>query len=72
MKNYSKLIKEFYENVISYYSIDNGTDPIVPIATNERIIEVINEYLESKPLSEIWFDSIDRIYVRRRLEEACS
>lgn len=69
MKDYSKLIKEFYEDVISYYSLDNGT---IPIATNERIIKVCNEYLESKPLSEIWFDSMDRIFVRRRLDKGYS
>ena len=61
MKNYSELIKEFYEYVFSFYNNETG---IYPIATTERIVEAVNQYLESKPLSEIYFDSFDRESVR--------
>lgn len=60
-KNYSKLINEFYEYVNEFYNFENG---VYPIATTERIIEACNQYLESKPLSEIYFDSFDREQVR--------
>lgn len=65
MKNYSREIKEFYEYVNSFY---NMTDGIYPIATTERIIEACNQYLESKLLSQIEFDSFDRESVRTILE----
>lgn len=61
MKNYAESINEFYGYVLSFY---NDKDGIYPIATKERIVEAVNEYLESKPLGEIYFDSLDRECVR--------
>ena len=65
MRNYPRLIKEFYDYVLSFY---NNIDGVYKIATPERIVEAINEYLESKPLSEIYFDSFDRESVRMIIE----
>lgn len=65
MRNYPRLIKEFYDYVLSFY---NNIDGVYKIATPERIVEAINEYLESKPLSEIYFDSFDRESVRTIIE----
>lgn len=65
MRNYDKLIKEFYEYVWSFYNLKTG---IYPIATDERIKQAVNEYLESKPLSQIEFDSIDRELVRKIIQ----
>ena len=61
MKNYSKEIKDFYNYVFSFYEIKKG---LYPIADKQRIIEAVNQYLESKPLSQIYFDSLDRENVR--------
>jgi hypothetical protein len=66
MRNYPRLIKEFYEYVLSFY---NNHDGVYKIATPERIVEAINEYLESKPLGEIYFDSFDRESVRMIIEQ---
>ena len=65
MKNYPVLIKEFYDYVVSFY---NNIDGVYKIATRERIIEAVNQYLESKPLGEIYFDSFDREQVRMIIE----
>ncbi len=65
MKDYGKLIKEFYNYVAKFYNKNTG---IYPIATNKRIWEACNEYLESKPLSQIYFDSLDREEVRKIIE----
>ena len=65
MKNYSNEIQNFYSYVNSFY---NDVDGIYPIATTQRIIQSVNQYLESKPLGEIYFDSFDRESVRMILE----
>ena len=65
MKNYWLEIKNFYEYVWSFYNLESG---IYPIATDERIQEAVNQYLESKPLGEIYFDSFDRESVRKIIE----
>lgn len=65
MKNYPKLISEFYALCIGFYSFENG---IYKIATKEAIIEAVEKYIESKPLAEIYFDSFDREEVRVILE----
>ena len=69
MRNYPKRIEEFIFYVNSFY---NEKDGIYPIATKERIAEAISIYLESKPLGEIYFDSIDREFVRLILEPTYS
>jgi hypothetical protein len=65
MKNYGNEIREFYEYVWSFYNLETG---IYPIATDARIQEAVNQYLESKPLSQIHFDSIDRELVRQIIQ----
>lgn len=65
MRDYGKLIKEFYNYVGEFYNKHTG---IYPIASNERIWQACNEYLESKPLSQIEFDSYDREMVRKIIE----
>lgn len=65
MRDYGKLIKEFYNYVWQFYNKQSG---VYPIASNERIWEACNQYLESKPLSEIYFDSFDRECVRQIIE----
>jgi hypothetical protein len=61
MRNYWEDIKEFYEYVWKFYNLKTG---LYPIATDERIQEAVNQYLESKPLGEIYFDTFDREQVR--------
>lgn len=61
MRNYSEEIKKFYEYVWSFYNLKTG---IYPIATDEKIQESVNIFLESKFLQDIEFDSIDRECVR--------
>jgi hypothetical protein len=65
MRNYGKEIQEFYNYVLGFYNNING---VYPIATSERIVEAVNEYLESKPLGQIYFDSFDRESVRQIIE----
>lgn len=65
MRNYAKLIQEFYVYCWQFYNLDTG---IYKIATAKRIQEAVNEYLASKPLSQIEFDSIDRELVRKIIE----
>jgi len=65
MRNYPRLISEFYEVVLSFY---NNHDGLYPIASPERLIQATNEYLESKPLSQMYFDSLDREEVRKIIE----
>ena len=69
MKNYAAEIKQFYKYVIEFYNEKTG---IYPIATQERIVEAVNKYLESKPLNQIYFDSIDREAVRTILQPTYS
>jgi hypothetical protein len=64
MKNYSNEIKDFYNYVNEFYNIKTG---IYPLATKERIIAATNQYIESKPLSQIYFDSLDRENIREIL-----
>jgi hypothetical protein len=61
MRNYSELIYEFYRYVHSFYNLETG---VYPIATDSRIQECVNQYLETKPSSQIYFDSFDREQVR--------
>jgi hypothetical protein len=64
MKNLSKLtkeIKQFNQLCYSFYNYSNG---IYPIATKEVIEYAVMEYVKSKPLSQIYFDSFDREEVR--------
>jgi len=67
MRNYWEEIKEFYEYVWKFYNIESG---LYKLATDERIQEAVNIYLESKPLGEFYFDSFDREEVRKILEPA--
>lgn len=65
MKNYAEEFELFYNYVDAFY---NNVTGMYPLADRERIIEAVNEYVESKPLSEIHFDSYDRECVREILE----
>ena len=65
MKNYPELINEFHKYVYDFY---NDVSGVYKIASEARIYQAVNEYLESKPLGEIWFDSLDREYVRTIIE----
>ena len=69
MRNYPELIAEFVGYVTSFY---NDEDGIYPIATKNRIKEAVNIYLETKPLSEIYFDSFDREAVRKIIQPSYS
>ena len=69
MKNYAEKIEFFYEYVHEFYNDQNG---IYPIATTKRIIQAVNEYLETKPLSQIMFDSFDRELVRQIIQPSYS
>lgn len=63
--NYATEIQKFYKYVSDFY---NNVDGIYPIATKERILEAVNQYLESKPLGQIHFDSFDRESVRKIIQ----
>ena len=65
MRNYSEEIQNFYNYCYEFYNNKTG---IYPIATIERLVEAVNQYLESKLLSEIHFDSFDRESVRMIIE----
>ena len=65
MRNYAEEIKLFYEYVWLFYNLESG---LYPIATDKRIQEAVNQYLESKPLSQIYFDSLDRESVRQIIQ----
>ena len=69
MKNYAEKIEFFYEYVHEFYNDQNG---IYPIATTKRIVQAVNEYLETKPLSQIMFDSYDRELVRQIIQPSYS
>ena len=69
MRNYTELIAEFVGYVTAFY---NDKDGIYPIATKKRIKEAVNIYLESKSLSEIYFDSLDREQVRKIIQPSYS
>lgn len=61
MKNYAEEIQSFYEYVYKFY---NNEDGLFPLADMDTIVQACNQYLESKPLSEFYFDSFDREEVR--------
>jgi hypothetical protein len=61
MKNYAEKIQSFYEYVYKFY---NNEDGLFPLADMDTIVNACNQYLESKPLSEFYFDSFDREEVR--------
>lgn len=63
--NYAVEISQFYKYVSDFYNDVNG---VYPIASEEKIVEAVNQYLESKSLSEIHFDSFDRECVRMILQ----
>ena len=65
MRNYAEEIKLFHEYVWLFYNLESG---LYPIATDKRIQEAVNQYLESKPLSQIYFDSLDRESVRQIIQ----
>lgn len=65
MRDYAQEIEFFYGYVIEFYNNVNG---IYPIASRKRIIQAVNQYLETKPLSEIMFDSFDRELVRQIIQ----
>jgi hypothetical protein len=65
MRNYGEQIKEFYEYVWTFYNSESG---IYPIASDDVIQRSVNQYLESKLLSEIYFDSHDREMVREIIQ----
>jgi hypothetical protein len=65
MRNYCTEIKRFYDYVWEFYNLESG---IYPIATDEKIQSSVNQYLESKSLKEIEFDSLDRERVREIIE----
>lgn len=65
MKNYPEEIKKFHKYVYEFYNDYNG---VYKIASRERIYQAVNEYLESKPLGQIYFDSFDREAVRMIIE----
>ena len=69
MNRIASEINEFQNYVMEFY---NNVDGIYPIATKERIIEAVNQYLKSKPLGEIHFDSFDRESVRMIIEPGYS
>ena len=69
MRNYSEEIQNFYNYCYEFYNNKTG---VYPIATPERIAEAVNQYLESKPLGEIYFDSFDRESVRMIIEPTYS
>lgn len=64
----ARQIQEFYEYCFSFYSNHEGNDSPYPIATPERIKQAVEQYLKSKPLGEIYFDSFDRENVRKIIE----
>ena len=65
MRNYAEEIKLFHEYVWLFYNLESG---LYPIATDKRIQEAVNQYLESKPLGQIYFDSLDRESVRQIIQ----
>ena len=65
MRNYVKEIKEFQIYVLEFYNDKNG---IYPIANSIEIQNAVMKYMESKPLTEIEFDSLDRENVRAILQ----
>lgn len=62
---YPELIADFCKYCNEFYNDEIG---IYPIATEKRIVEAVNQYLESKPLSQIYFDSFDRECVRKIIQ----
>ena len=70
MKDYSILIYEFYNLVSNFYSKKYG---IFPIASEAIIQLSVNNYLEktleTTPLREIKFDSVDREKVKDIIEK---
>ena len=70
MKDYSILIYEFYNLVSNFYSKKYG---IFPIASEAIIQLSVNNYLEktleTTPLREIKFESVDRDKVKDIIEK---
>ena len=67
MKDYAKLIDDFYQYVWDFYNKKNG---VYPIATDIVIHFSVDRYLETTPLKKIEFDSVDRERVRDIIEKA--
>ena len=70
MRDYAILINEFYNLVSNFYSKKYG---IYPIASEAIIQLSVNNYLEktleTTPLREIKFDSVDRDKVKDIIEK---
>ena len=70
MRDYAILINEFYNLVSNFYSKKYG---IFPIASEAIIQLSVNNYLEktleTTPLREIKFDSVDRDKVKDIIEK---
>ena len=70
MRDYAILINEFYNLVSNFYSKKYG---IYPIASEAIIQLSVNNYLEktleTTPLREIKFDSVDREKVKDIIEK---
>jgi hypothetical protein len=56
-----KELKTFEEYVSEFY---NDVDGLYPIASKKDVISAVHKYVNSKPLNEIEFDSMDRESVR--------
>jgi hypothetical protein len=63
--SYGQKIAEFTDYVLVFYHEQYG---IYPIASKQAIVQAIDQYLESKPLKDIHFDSLDRESVRMILQ----
>ena len=70
MRDYAILINEFYNYVSNFYSTKHG---IYPMASETIIHLSVNNYLEktleTTPLREIKFDSVDRDKVKDIIEK---
>ena len=58
-------IKEFQDYCVAMYNDQNG---IYKIATAEQIVQAVDVYLRKTPLSEVYFDSVDRERVRQIIQ----
>ena len=65
MSNLVKDILKFQAYCLSFY---NDQDGVYPIATKERVIQAVDQYLRETPLGQIYFDSFDREKVRTIIE----
>lgn len=57
MNYLAEEIVEFEKYCLSFYA---GSESIYNIGTKEQVVESVNEYLSSKALRDIEFDSFDR------------